>query len=56
MYCGILYMLMFCIFLYVKKKRGEFGYKRGNPGSWTKKLYRQLTWSMLDILNSLIRL
>ena len=26
-------------FIYVKKKRDEFGYKRGNQGSQTKKLY-----------------
>ena len=43
-------------FIYVKKKRDEFGYKRGNPGLWTKKLYRWLTWSILDLLNSLVGL
>ena len=43
-------------FIYVKKKRDEFGYKSGNPGSWTKKLYGWLTWSILDLLNSLIEL
>ena len=24
--------------MYVKKKRDEVGYKRGNPGSWTKEV------------------
>ena len=55
-YCDILFRLMLVRFIYVKNKRDEFGYKRGNPGSWTKKLYRWLTWSILDILNSLFRL
>ena len=52
-YIVISYMFRF---IYVKKKRDEFGYKRGDPGSWTKKLYGWLTWSVLDILNSLVRL
>ena len=54
-YWDIFYMMLF-IFIYVRKKRDEFGYKRGNPGSWTKKLYGWLTLSMLDTLNSLIGL
>ena len=52
-YIVISYMFRF---IYVKKKIDEFGYKKGNPGSWTKKLYGRLTWSMLDIMNSLLRL
>ena len=55
-FCDILYMLMLYMFIYVKKKRDEFGNIRGNPGSWTKKLYGELTWSILDILNLLFSL
>ena len=36
------------------EEKDKFGGRKGNPGLWTKKLYRQLTWSTLDMLNSLI--
>ena len=59
---------MFCILLQVsiyvdvtkiymyQEEKDEFYGKRGNPGSWTKKLCGWLAWSILNILNSLFRL